>query len=214
MNAAGHVFCCLDEESQSGWECRVQPQDFLRRQFRLYRFLVLEARLDNNNAAAPHLAAPDIELRFLDRHERRDWVCHRTSDADWNQYRTAITHDHDLVIASRKGKTLGWAWLGYERVHLAPLERAIVLPAQSVYLYDCWVRPEERRRGLGKALVAARRQRAVERSASTLLTHVVEGNQASRAALESNTFSVVGRTGFLRLPLLRLWIDKPFRGSR
>jgi GNAT superfamily N-acetyltransferase len=194
------------------WECRVQPQDFLRRQFRLYRLWVLQAQVESSAEPAP--LPEGVELRFLDRHERRDWICHRTSDADWDQYRTAITNEHDLVIASRQGHTLGWAWLGYDHVHLAPLEREIVLPKGSVYLYDCWVRPEERGRGLGKALVAARRQRAQERAARTLLTHVVEGNQASRAALESNHFAVVGRTGFLRLPLLRLWIDKPFRGSR
>jgi len=210
----GMSFAAWTKSRYQGWECRVQPQDYLRRQFRLYRLWVLQAQVDTNAAAAAAPLPAGVELRFLDRHERRDWICHRTSDADWNQYRTAITNDHDLVIARRQGHTLGWAWLGYDRVHLAPLERQIVLPDRSVYLYDCWVRPEERGCGLGKALVAARKQRARERSARTLLTHVVEGNQASRAALESNQFAVVGRTGFLRLPLLRLWIDQPFRGSR
>jgi GNAT superfamily N-acetyltransferase len=102
--------------------------------------------------------------------------------------------------------------MGIDTVHLAPLGREIVLPAQAVYLYDCWVRPEERGRGLGRALVAARCHRARERSATTLLTHVVEGNEASRAALQRNGFSVVGRTGFLRLPLVRLWVNTPFQG--
>ena len=194
--------------------CPLQPQEFLRRTFRLYRLWVLEGDLQGPETPEPHAAASDIELRFLDRHERRDWICQQTSDADWDQYRTAITSEHDLLLASRKGETIGWAWIGYDRVHLAPLGREIVLPEQSVYLYDCWVRPEERGRGLGKALIAARRQRAQERNAKTVLTHVVEGNGASRQALESNGLALVGRTAFLRLPLVRLWTDKPFRGSR
>jgi GNAT superfamily N-acetyltransferase len=192
----------------------VQQQHFLRRQFRLYRLWVLEGFPPESGTASSSPVAPGIDLRFLNRHERRDWICQRTSDADWDQYRAAITNEHDLVIASREGRTLGWAWLGYDRVHLAPLEREILLPKRSAYLYDCWVRPEERGRGLGKALIAARQQHAQGRSLTKLLTHVEEGNHASRQALERNGFSVVGRTGFLRLPLVRLWTDQPFRGSR
>lgn len=189
----------------------MQPHEFLRRRFRLYRLWVLESRLDPQALAPPPVPA-DVRLRFLDRHERRDWILEHTSDADWEQYRTAIAHDHDLVLALRGDATLGWAWMGYDKVHLAPLGREIVLPRDVVYLYDCWVRPEERQHGLGRALVAARCRQALERSATSLLTHVVEGNHASRTALESNGFSVVGRTGFLRLPLLRLWVNPPFRG--
>jgi ribosomal protein S18 acetylase RimI-like enzyme len=192
----------------------VQPHDFLRRQFRLYRLWVLESRLEAEQRDPDGSPPSGIGLRFLDRHERRDWICQHTSEADWEQYRTAITHDHDLVLAQRGEQTVGWAWLGYDSVHLAPLGREIVLPRHAVYFYDCWVRPEERGRGLGRALVAARCRRARERAATTLLTHVLEGNDASRSALERNGFSIVGRTGFLRLPLLRLWVNTPFRGFR
>jgi len=190
----------------------VQPQEFLRRQFRLYRLWVLEARLHEATRVPAGELPRDTAIRILEREERRDWICQRTSDADWEQYRTAITNDHDLVLATRADVTLGWAWLGYDKVHLAPLGREIVLPSDTAYLYDCWVRPEERGAGLGTALIAARRGRAAQRGVRTLLTHVVEGNDASRAALESNGFSVVGRTGFLRLPLVRMWVNTPFRG--
>ena len=185
----------------------MQPSDFLRSQFGLYRLWVLQCAQDHH---ARTTVSNDVELRFLDRHERRDWIFQRTSDADWDQYRTAIANDHDLVLAMREGETLGWAWLGYDKVHLAPLGREILLPENAVYLYDAWVRPGERGSGIGTALVAARCTRAAERQATTLLTHVVEGNQASRSALESNGFSVVGRTGFLRAAMIRLWMGAPF----
>jgi GNAT superfamily N-acetyltransferase len=185
----------------------VQPSEFLRNQFGLYRLWVLQC---NQNKQAGPFVGDDVEFRFLDRHERRDWIFQRTRDADWDQYRTAIANDHDLVLAQRQGKTLGWAWMGYDKVHLTPLGREIHLPENAVYLYDSWVKPEERGHGIGTALVAARCERADQRDATTLLTHVVEGNRASRSALESNGFAIVGRTGFLRAAMIRLWMGAPF----
>jgi GNAT superfamily N-acetyltransferase len=87
-------------------------------------------------------------------------VVQRGADSDWPQYRVALEHGHDLVLALRGGQTIGWAWLGTERVYLPPLGREIRLAPGTGYLYDAYVRPAERGRGIGRALVAVRCARA------------------------------------------------------
>ncbi|MFQ5599908.1 MAG: GNAT family N-acetyltransferase [Candidatus Krumholzibacteriia bacterium] len=187
----------------------MRPSDFLRDQFQLYRLWILErtARRVRDPEASGRTA--DMQVQFLDRHARRDWVCKHASDADWPQFRTALQHGHDLVVASRQGRALGWAWIGYERVFLPPLGREIRLPEGTAYLYESYVRPSERGRGVGKRLVAARCRHADGLGLERLLTHVVAGNQASLRALQSHDFRIVGRTHFLRALVLRIWTRAP-----
>jgi GNAT superfamily N-acetyltransferase len=105
--------------------------------------------------------------------------------------------------------TLGWAWIGYERVFLPPLGRDILLPEGTAYLYDAYVRPHERGQGVGHALVGARCERADRLGLERLLSHVVTGNAASVRALEAHGFGIVGRTLFVKALALKVWTREP-----
>jgi GNAT superfamily N-acetyltransferase len=181
---------------------------FWRDQFHAYRMWILERELPRVPDPMPAIPV-GIELRMLDRHARRDWVCQRGDASDWPQYRVALEHGHDLVLALRDGQTIGWAWLGTERVYLPPLGRDIRLTAGTGYLYDAYVRPAERGRGVGRALVAARCARATELGLQRLVSHVLVGNQVSLHSLQTQHFELVGRTLFLRALALRWWTREP-----
>lgn len=184
------------------------PGDFLRTHFRLYRLWILERGLEGGESVPSPTAS--LEIRFLDRHARRDWICqHAGSEVDWPQFRTALLHEHDLVVALQGGQPVGWAWLGYGRVYLPPLGREICLPPGTAYLYEAFVRPAARGRGIGSALVGARCARAAGLGYRRLLTHVLEGNVPSLRALRRHGFRTSGRTHFLRALLLRLWTRSP-----
>lgn len=191
----------------------MRASGFWREPFRLYRLWIFERRRAAVATAAEPLPG-GITLRMLDRHARRDWACLRTADADWPQYRIALENDHDLILAERDGETLGWAWIGYRRVFLAPLGRSIRLQEGTGYLYDVFVRPAERGRGIGRALVAARVAQAESAGITRLVSHVMLGNIPSRRALERHGFTVVGQTAFLRLLAIRLWTRTPLPASR
>jgi ribosomal protein S18 acetylase RimI-like enzyme len=184
----------------------MRSQRFLRDQFHAYRMWILERPA---GAAADVVAPAGIDLVFLDRHARRDWACQRADDGDWPQFRVALEHEHDLVLAQRDGQTIGWAWLGYERVYLPPLGRDIRLAAGTGYFYDAYVRPNERRQGIGRALVGARCALAERRGLERLVSHVLVGNEASMHALRTHGFEIVGRTVFLRALALRWWTREP-----
>ena len=185
------------------------PGEFLRNQFHLYRLWILERPLRHDGVATEVLPPAAVELHFLDRHSRRDWICQHSSDNDWPQFRAALQHDHDLVVASSGGQALGWAWIGYERVHLTPLGRSILLPPGTGYLYEAYVRPAARGRGIGRALVGARCLVARQRGCDRLLTHVVEGNLASVHALQGHGFAITGRTHFIKALVVRMWTSSP-----
>jgi ribosomal protein S18 acetylase RimI-like enzyme len=186
----------------------VGPGEFLRNHFRLFRLWILERSIRD---ACVGLVTPPagVTIEFLAREARRDWICSHASEMDWPQFRSALQHDHDLVVATRNGETLGWAWIGYESVFLTPLGRQMQLPTGTAYLYEAYVRPSARRRGVGTALVAARCRRAVERQCDRLLTHVVEGNTPSLRALQVHGFEITGRTHFLKALALRVWTRSP-----
>jgi GNAT superfamily N-acetyltransferase len=185
------------------------PGEFWRNQFRIYRLWILERDLAPGDATASSAGMAGLELRFLDRHARRDWICQRASNSDWPQYRAALQHDHELCVALQDGAEVGWAWIGVERVFLPPLGREIHLPAGTAYLYEAYVRPGARGRGIGRALVGARCQQAARLGFARLLTHVLDGNDASLRALQAHGFRFSGRTRFLRALALRLWMRPP-----
>jgi ribosomal protein S18 acetylase RimI-like enzyme len=185
------------------------PAEFLRNQFRLYRLWILERDLGAGVEPTASEVPEGLEIRFLDRHARRDWICERASSRDWPQFRAALQHHHDLVVAREGEETVAWAWLGYERVYLPPLGREIHLPPGIAYLYEAYVRPASRGRGIGKALVGARCQQARAAGCERLLTHVLAGNQPSLQALRAHGFAVSGRTEFLKALALRVWTRDP-----
>ena len=191
----------------------MRSNGFWREQFRLYRLWIFERRRAEIATAAEPLPS-GITLRLLGRHARRDWACQRTAAADWPQYRIALENDHDLILAERGGETVGWAWIGYRRVFLAPLGRSIRLQDGTGYLYDVFVRPAERGHGIGRALVGARVAHAEAAGITRLVSHVRLGNVASRRALERHGFAVIGQTAFLRLLAFRLWTRTPLPTSR
>ena len=186
----------------------MRTQRFLRDQFHAFRLWILE-RPRARGPVAPVPVPEGVEFLFLDRHARRDWVTQRADDADWEQYRIALEYEHDLVLARRGGKTIGWAWIGYERVYLPPLGREIRLDAGTGYLYDAYVRPAERGRGIGRCLVSLRCEHADARGIERLLSHVLTGNEPSLRALRTQGFDAVGRTVFLRALAIRVWTRGP-----
>jgi len=190
----------------------MHTRGFWRERVHWYRLWIFERR--STPVADPLPAPSDVSLRRLDRHQRRDWVTQRTADRDWPQYRVALENDHELILAERGGEVLGWAWIGYGRVFLAPLGRAIRLSDGTGYLYDAYVRPAERGRGIGRALVAARVARAEARGTVRLLSHVRIGNAVSRRALEHEGFSIIGETVFMRALALCLWTREPLPAPR
>ncbi len=193
----------------------MQTHRLWRDQFRAFRMWILERPRGRAGPSAPHEAPdPGVETVFLDRHAKRDWLRSHAADGDWDQFQVALAHEHDLVLARRGGETLGWAWIGYEKVRLSPLGRAIFLPEGCAYLYDAYVRPAVRGQGIGGALVRARCERADALGTSRLVTHVLSGNVPSLRALRANGFETLGRTVFVRALALRMWMREPLPPSR
>jgi len=120
-----------------------------------------------------------------------------------------LQHEHDLVVASQGAATLGWAWIGYERVFLPPLDREIWLAEGTAYLYEAYVRENARGQGVGRAMVGARCHQAAARGCDRLLTHVVDGNTPSLRALQAHGFERRGRTHFLKALRLKVWTSAP-----
>lgn len=92
-----------------------------------------------------------------------------------------------LVVEGPEGGLAGYA--------------AFWIVADEAELGDLAVRPERRRRGLGRALVEAVARAARDRGAETLFLQVRESNAAARALYREAGFRTVGRrSSYYRRP--------------
>jgi GNAT superfamily N-acetyltransferase len=122
------------------------------------RLLIVEQDL----AAAPDVPIPpEISIELL-RTSDLPALAGITSGPTLERLRRAAEGGRVGLLAWREGRPVGWAWisgLAEPDLEIYPLP----LPAGTAYLWDLHVVPEERSRGIGSALAAARVRQARER---------------------------------------------------
>lgn len=148
----------------------VSIRRFRKDEWPLYRALRLKALAD----------APDAFGSTYARERSR-------SDAAWAE-RLDCDPDADLaLVAEAHGEGIGLVW-----GHIDPAARA------TVYIYQMWVAPGHRGRGVGAALLDRVIDWARERRARRVVLGVTRGHSPARRLYERAGFRPVGRPEPLR----------------
>jgi len=91
-----------------------------------------------------------------------------------------------LVVARRDGRPVGWCCLSDRPTYVPELRRRLTF--EGAYLWRLYVRPSDRGRGLGTALVARAVRAARERSTDDITALVAPDNVPSRRTFRSLGF--------------------------
>jgi len=131
----------------------------------LYRALRLRALRDSPDAFA---------TTYSEAHSR--------TDTDWRNRLAAMSTAHDLaLVAELESTSVGLVWV---RIDPATPDTA--------HLYQMWVAPECRSRGVGKALLDTAIAWSASNGAHSIQLGVALGNSPARRLYEGAGFRVVG----------------------
>ena len=119
-------------------------------------------------------------------------------------FRTLLAGGRIGVVAWRDGRAVGYAWMA-ERLGPEVTRCPVPLPEEAVYLWDLYVLPAERGRGIGSALAAERLAIARELGYQEGWRMIAPGNFASLRTLRAGgSTRIVGEIRYFRfLSLLR-----------
>ena len=130
------------------WFC---PLVGTERYFRGDRMILFAQGLDD----LPEVCSPEgVTIARL--HPRElPMLAYLASRRDLDAFRALLAAGRIGVVAWRGGRAIGYAWMA-ERLAPDVTRCPIPLPEEAVYLWDLYVLPAERGRGIGSALAAER----------------------------------------------------------
>ena len=103
----------------------------------------------------PEVCSPDgVTVTRLQPREL-PMLAYLASRRDLDAFRALLAAGRIGVVAWRGGRAVGYAWMA-ERLAADVTRCPIPLPEEAVYLWDLYVLPAERGRGIGSALAAER----------------------------------------------------------
>jgi GNAT superfamily N-acetyltransferase len=131
-------------------------------------------------------------------------LAYLVSRRDLDAFRALLAAGRLGVVAWRGGRAVGYAWMA-ERLGRDVTRCPIPLPEEAVYLWDLYVLPAERGRGIGSALAAERLAIAHELGYREGWRMIAPGNFGSLRTLRAGgSTRIVGEIRFVQvLSLLR-----------
>jgi len=105
----------------------------------------------------------------------------------------AAAWSHERWRERARGSTTSRLFMAYRNGHPAGMAGIYAEDDGSVQVISVWVRPEQRRQGVARVLIAAAIEFAVAAGLSPVLLWVAEGNTAARCLYEELGFRVTGR---------------------
>jgi GNAT superfamily N-acetyltransferase len=151
----------------------------LHRLYRRRKYVLFEHDL-SGDVRAP--LPPGVEIRFL---EDRDWpsLTELITSSAVERFRRRAAQGRTCLVAWQNGRPIGHAWVS-ERIDIDVEPHPIPLPSDAVYLWDLYVDPADRSRGVGSALTTARLDHARERGFRRAWTMNAFGNLPSMTVTE------------------------------
>ncbi len=183
---------------REGWSgvWRLLRERTLHRLWRRGRLLVVE-----HDLGAPDVAAPEgVRIGRLDEADLNALATIATPQR-LERMRRALRRGRTGLVAWREDRPVGWAWIS-DRVEPDLEIHPLPLPPGTAYLWDLYVDPRERNRGVGSALAVARAREALERGFRSGWRAIAPDNVPSLHTLARTAAApphIVGEVRYLKL---------------
>jgi len=106
---------------------------------------------------------------------------------------------HCYPVATHGEKIIGYIKIGLTRVYIMDYDRILCLPQQTAMIYDTFVLPEYRRRGVCSYLIDESMRLLSTEGYKNLWCHIPPWNTASIRAYSQAGFKKVARIKFVRI---------------
>jgi GNAT superfamily N-acetyltransferase len=167
----------------------------LRKVLRTDRMILFAQDLDDLPAVSP----PDGVTVTPLRPRELPMLAYLVSGRDLEDFRGLLSAGRSAVVAWRNGRAVGYAWLA-DRLGPDVTRCPIPLPESAAYVWDLYVVPAERCRGVGSALVAARLDLAREKGYQEVWRMIAPDNLPSLRTLRAGGATrVVGEIRFVQM---------------
>ena len=167
----------------------------LRKLLRADRMILFAQHLEE----LPEVPLPDgVTVARLDPREL-PMLAYLVSQRDLEDFRALLAAGRIAVVAWRGGRAVGYAWLA-ERLGPDVTRCPIPLTEGAAYVWDLYVVPAERSRGVGSALVAGRLALARELGYQEVWRMIAPHNLPSLRTLRAGGAArVVGEIRYLQM---------------
>ncbi len=159
--------------------------------------------------------AADAEVDFDAADDVRTWLQAIRSEFGWvwveEELEAARTHGHLFPLLCVEGREAGYIKVGLGRAYVTDFRRTIEIPPRTAFIYDTFVHPSCRRRGLGAFAVAKTLEFLQRRGTSLVWCHIPRWNRASIRAYTRCGFRKVRFVRYLRLLGCELYTHNPER---
>ncbi len=107
--------------------------------------------------------------------------------------------EHYYPIAVHNGKIIGYIKIGIDRVYVRDFDRVLRLPARTAMVYDTFVLPDYRRKGVCSQLISASVKLLSDQGFESVWCHIPPWNRASTTAYSQAGFNKVARIRFAKI---------------
>ena len=121
-----------------------------------------------------------------------------------NEIEFSNKFDHWYPVVYDNGSIIAWMKVGRSQVYVHDFETVTEFPDKLAFIYDTFVDPEYRGRGLGSMMIKQTKIFLAEHGYDAVACHIEDWNKPSIKTFQSNSFSPLGQIRFLRILFFRL----------
>ncbi|MHC4300447.1 MAG: GNAT family N-acetyltransferase [Planctomycetota bacterium] len=107
--------------------------------------------------------------------------------------------EHYYPTAVHNGKIVGYIKIGVDRVYIQDFDRILRLPARTAMIYDTFVLPDYRRKGVCSQLISESVKLLSDQGFDSVWCHIPPSNRASATAYSHAGFEQIARIKFVKI---------------
>lgn len=165
------------------------------------------------DGAAPGLEV-DVEFLVQDRGKLVQWLREKKSAYPWiyfdKEIEAAQAHSHIFLTLLHQGDIVGYIKIGRGRTYIHDFDQAPVFPPGTAFIYDTFVLPEYRKKGLAAFALEHASRYFRQNHYKKILCHIEEWNVDSIRAFEGAGYRAVGKIRFIRTAGMSFFLKKGF----
>lgn len=137
------------------------------------------------------------------------WLRDHHAEFGWlyipQEIRLKEEEEHIYLVATYHKEIIGYIKIAVNEVYILDYEKTLRLPARTAMIYDTFVLPKHRRKGVGSALISESLKQLSLRGYEVVWCHIPPWNTASIRAYSNVGFKKVARIRFVKILGRKVW---------